>query len=128
MKVLANENFPLLAVEALREAGHDVVWARTEMTGDGDARVLRRAHEAGWLLVTFGKDFGELAFRAELPAQCGVILFRLRIQSPENARQCVLETLQSRRDWQGCFAVVEPSRTRIRPLPGSSTSPPSTQS
>ena len=29
MKFLANENFPLLAVTALRDAGHDVLWART---------------------------------------------------------------------------------------------------
>jgi len=117
MKILANENFPLLAVEAMREAGHDIVWARTEMPGAGDEQVLRRAQEELRLLVTFDKDFGELAFRVGLPAQCGVILFRLRIQSPENARDCVLQTVESRTDWQGCFAVVEPSRTRIRPLP-----------
>lgn len=33
MNLLANENFPLLAVEALRDAGHDVRWARTDMAG-----------------------------------------------------------------------------------------------
>lgn len=30
MRLLANENFPLDAVEALREAGHDVLWIRED--------------------------------------------------------------------------------------------------
>lgn len=118
MKILANENFPLLAVGALREAGHDVLWARTEMSGEVDEQAVRRAQEESRLLVTCDKDFGELAFRAGLPAESGVILFRLRVLSPEHVRQRVSEVLQSRTEWQGCFVVVEPSRTRIRPLPG----------
>ena len=39
MKILANENFPMAAVRALRDAGHDVLWARTEMGGEGDEAV-----------------------------------------------------------------------------------------
>jgi Domain of unknown function (DUF5615) len=30
MRLLADENFPLPAVAALRQAGHDVTWARTD--------------------------------------------------------------------------------------------------
>ena len=128
MKILANENFPRVAVEALREAGHDVVWARTDMPGEDDRGILRRAQEEGRLVVTLDKDFGELAFCAGLPAECGVILFRVGVQSPEYVRDRVLEILESTSDWQGRFAVAEPDRIRMRPLPGSSTSLPNAES
>ena len=43
MRFLANENFPLDAVEALRAAGHDVAWIRDESPGIADPVVLARA-------------------------------------------------------------------------------------
>ena len=117
MKVLANENFPLLAVEALREAGHDVVWARTEMPGEGDDQVLRRAQEESRLLVTFDKDFGELAFRLSLPATTGIVLFRISAPSSLHVVRVAVAALESRTDWDGHFAVVEDDRIRMTPLP-----------
>jgi hypothetical protein len=36
MRLLADKNFPLPAVAALRQAGHDVTWARTDAHGTGD--------------------------------------------------------------------------------------------
>lgn len=40
MRLLADENFPLPTVEALRLAGHDVFWVRTDAPGTGDAALL----------------------------------------------------------------------------------------
>ena len=117
MNLLANENFPSLAVTALREAGHDVLWARTDMPGAMDDIILQRAQDDTRLVVTFDKDFGELAFRWGLPATCGVILFRLRMQSPEYVRDRVIQTLAERDDWTGHLFVVEEFRIRTRPLP-----------
>jgi len=77
MRLLANENFPAAAVNALREKGHDVTWIRTEAPGINDKSVLARAQRESRILITFDKDFGELAFRSLLPAASGVILFRL---------------------------------------------------
>jgi predicted nuclease of predicted toxin-antitoxin system len=114
---LANENFPLLAIEGLRDAGHDVLWARTDLPGVADDVILERAQDDERLVLTFDKDFGELAFRWGLPSCCGVILFRLHTQSPEHVRTRVVETLASRSDWRGNFFVVEEHRIRVRPLP-----------
>jgi hypothetical protein len=36
MRFLANENFPLDAVEALRQNGHDVAWIRIDSPGISD--------------------------------------------------------------------------------------------
>lgn len=117
MQMLANENFPRVAVEALQEQGHDVLWARTDMPGASDDQVLQRSQDEGRVLVTFDKDFGELAFRWGLGGSCGVILFRLGLRSPEVATQRILDVVASRSDWIGHFAVVEETRIRIRSLP-----------
>ena len=73
MLFLANENFPGEAVEALRREGHDVAWVRIDAPGISDEEVLKRAQIDNRVVLTFDKDFGELALRAGLPAACGVI-------------------------------------------------------
>jgi predicted nuclease of predicted toxin-antitoxin system len=117
MKILANENFPRPAVERLRQRGHDVFWARTEMPGAEDDVVLERAPRDGRLVVTFDRDFGELAFYRGLPAACGVVLFRIQLRSVEWVTERVVTTLESPVNWAGQFVVVEDGRTRSRPLP-----------
>jgi predicted nuclease of predicted toxin-antitoxin system len=117
MRFLANENFPLDAVEALRRQGHDVVWVRTDAPGSGDRTVLKRAKAEGRVLLTFDKDFAELAFHARLPASCGIVLFRIPQSSAAQVATEVLHGLELRGDWSGYFAVVEPGRLRLRPLP-----------
>ncbi len=77
MRLLANENFPSDAVRTLRKRGHDVLWLRTDAPGCRDDDVLALARKEVRVLVTFDKDFGELAFRANLPSSCGIILFRI---------------------------------------------------
>jgi predicted nuclease of predicted toxin-antitoxin system len=73
VRFLANENFPgdAVAVDALRGGGNDVVWARTDAPGASDREILARAQREGRVPVTFDKDFGELAWRASLPAAAG---------------------------------------------------------
>ena len=68
MKFLANENVAGDAIIALRENGHDVAWNRTDASGSKDEDILARAMAEHRILITFDKDFGELAFRAHLPA------------------------------------------------------------
>ena len=40
MRLLADENFPLQTIEALRHAGHDVTWVRTDHPGAKDSELL----------------------------------------------------------------------------------------
>ncbi|MBN1136284.1 MAG: DUF5615 family PIN-like protein [Anaerolineae bacterium] len=64
MRILANENFPGEAVDALRNGGHDVAWVRTDAPGSTDTAVLARAQAESRVLVTMDKDFGEVYFFA----------------------------------------------------------------
>ena len=117
MRFLANENFPGNAIAALRLRGHDVAWVRTDAPGSSDWKVLERAQTEDRVLITFDKDFGELAFRANLPASSGVILVRTSAPSSAHVARVAVAALESRTDWAGHFAVVEDARIRMTPLP-----------
>lgn len=116
MKFLSNENVAFDAIAALREKGHDVVWIKTDAPGSSDEVVLARAVAEERILITFDKDFGELAFRRGLPASCGIILFRIPMPSSSYVAHAVVTAIESRDDWTGHFAVVEENRVRMRPL------------
>jgi predicted nuclease of predicted toxin-antitoxin system len=116
MRILANENFPSDAVTALRYAGHDVVWIREDAPGMRDEDVLHRAQEEARVLVTFDKDFGELAFRVGLPASSGVVLFRISAPSSAHVASVAVSVLGSRDDWAGYFSVIDDRRIRMTPL------------
>jgi len=87
------------------------------MRGAEDREVLARAQHEERLVITFDKDFGELAYRFGLPAASGV--FRLSGTSPDVDNVRAVKALESGIDWAGNFAVVTDDRIRVRPLPAS---------
>lgn len=117
MRLLANENFPRDAVDALRENGYDVAWIREDARGSRDEQVLALAQEEKRILVTFDKDFGELAFHSKLPSTLGIVLFRIVPRSSQHIAQVAVQALESRNDWEGHFSVIEDQRIRMTPLP-----------
>jgi predicted nuclease of predicted toxin-antitoxin system len=96
MRFLANENFPGAAVLALTAAGHDVIRVASAMRGASDTEVLACAARESRILLTFDKDFGELAGASRLPMDCGVVLFRFLSR----------ELLRLESDWPACLAHV----------------------
>lgn len=117
MRLLANENIPRQSVEALRQSGHDVLWARTDMASTDDRDILARAQGEGRIVLTHDKDFGDLAVHAALPASCGIILLRLAGLPLDAVVERTVAVIDSRTDWPGHFAVVDRRRVRMRPLP-----------
>jgi len=114
---LANENVPGDAVAAARKAGHDVTWIKEVLPGASDEAVLDRSVAEHRVLVTFDKDFGELAFRRGRAASCGVILMRPRLRSPQYMASFVLEVLAQPVAWAGHFSVAREGKLRVLPLP-----------
>jgi predicted nuclease of predicted toxin-antitoxin system len=117
VQLLANENFPGDAIAALRRLGNDVSWIREVSPGITDIQVLEFAQQDGRILLTFDKDFGELAFRFGLPASSGIMLFRTSMPSPDYVTNLVVSAFQQRDDWAGHFSVIEDTRIRMTPLP-----------
>lgn len=117
MRLLADENFPGPAIRVLQSHGHGVLSAKELMRGSDDRAILERAQMENRVLLTFDKDFGELAFRFGLPATAGIVLFQLSGLTPDQDNARALVSRESRDDWTGHFAVVTDDRIRMRPLP-----------
>jgi predicted nuclease of predicted toxin-antitoxin system len=117
MRIIANENIMVTVVGGLRARGHDVLWMKEASPGVADEAILAMAQEQKRLVLTHDKDFGELAYRFGLPADCGVILFRPSGNSPQSDAAQILAVLDARNDWPGHFTVIRHGRVRIRPLP-----------
>lgn len=119
---LADENFPGSAVAAMRRASRDVAWVREKAPGIADSEVLAWALRENRVILTFDKDFGELAwrrFRETLSlSPCGIVLFRLPMPAPNLIGSTLASRVAERNDWAGHFSVIEPSRVRMRALGG----------
>ena len=114
MRFLADENFPGEAIRALRASGNDVIGIGDDAPGSSDAEALAAREER--ILLTFDKDFGELAKASPLPAGCGVILLRISMPRPHGVGQQLPDLIMARDDWAGHFSVIEPGRVRMRRL------------
>src|SRR5690242_4967285 len=101
MRFLANENFPQAAIEALDAAAHDIVSVRHTAPGMYDSDVLSWATREERMLLTFDKDFGELARASGLPAACGVVLFRIAMPKSGEVAHRLTAVIASRDDWAG---------------------------
>ena len=81
-KLLANENIPIEAVEALKRKGVDIVSVIEFSPGLSDREVLDLANREDRILMTFDKDFGELIVREKIKVK-GLILLRFTPKSPK---------------------------------------------
>src|SRR4051812_26907325 len=113
MRLCADENIGRETVLRLRAAGHDVLRIREAAPGLADVDVLKRASLEQRLLLTFDKDFGELAYRLGAEAPAGIVLYRISQASPTAAATRILSILDSRTDWAGHFSVVDDSTIRM---------------
>jgi predicted nuclease of predicted toxin-antitoxin system len=117
MRLLADENIPFETVRALRSAGHDVYSATEARPGAADVVHIERAITDDRLIITFDRDFGELAVRGKQSPEAGVLLLRF---TPETAADVtdLLLALLARTDvtWPGHISIVDGVHARQRPI------------
>lgn len=117
MDFLANENFPVVSIRLLRNAGHNVASVIEETPGAKDEAVLKRAHNESRVVLTFDRDYGELIYRHNLLAPAGIVYFRFDPSTPEEPAEILLNALKMVRvSILGKFTVIERERIRQRPL------------
>lgn len=118
MRLLADENFPLLSVRALSEAGHDIAAVALDSPGIPDEAVLEHAARESRVLLTFDSDYGDLLYKQGLRSPAGVVYLRFVPASPQEPAEYLLTLLQ-RTDISisDSFTVAERDRIRQRPLP-----------
>ncbi|AGA91440.1 hypothetical protein Thimo_2730 [Thioflavicoccus mobilis 8321] len=101
------------AIVWLAERGHDVVWAGAWVQDPGDEEILRIVHRERRVLVTQGKDFGELAIVFEHP-YAGIL--RL-VGIPARRQAEYIHHVIARHECDlaaGGIATIDSNRLRIR--------------
>ena len=116
MRILVDENVHTRVASALREAGHDVVSVAWSHPGATDRKLLSRKDIGDCLLVTFGRDFGELVFKEGLAAPLGIIYSRVGRVDPDVLARRILALIAAG-DVAKNFIVVEEEGERVRALP-----------
>jgi predicted nuclease of predicted toxin-antitoxin system len=102
------------AVDALKAAGHDVVWVGDWPADPGDDEILALAYQAGRILITLDKDFGELVVVRE-QAHAGIIRLVV-LSASQQASACLIALNRYGTELQsGAIVTVEPGRIRVRP-------------
>jgi predicted nuclease of predicted toxin-antitoxin system len=96
MRFLADENIPGDAVTELETAG-----LRTVAPGSKDEDVLALVVREERIILTFDKDFGELAWRTGLPVSTGIVLFRLPMPASTEVGAILAARISERTDWAG---------------------------
>ncbi|MBI2186935.1 MAG: DUF5615 family PIN-like protein [Acidobacteria bacterium] len=115
--VKLDENVPDSVGTILRDAGHEVVFARDEqLAGVPDDQLLRTAAGEGRVLVSFDRGFTNV-IQHPPGATAGIVVIRLREQTLPRVRQVAvtLGGLLTTEPIQGRLWVLDESRLRIWP-------------
>lgn len=101
------------ALQELRAAGHEVLWAGEWDEDPGDEEILTRAHRESRILITLDKDFGELAIVHGL-SHSGILRL-VDWPAQQQAKACLRAlSLHGTELEQGAIVTAEPGRFRIR--------------
>ena len=115
--VKLDENIPDSIGTILREAGHDVAFARDEqLAGAPDTQLLAAAAGEGRALVSFDRGFTNV-IQHPPDTTAGIVVIRLHEQTLPRVRQVAvtLAALLTTERIQGRLWVLDESRLRIWP-------------
>lgn len=113
---VADECLASSLVADLRDNGFDVQWVHEFDRSAPDPKVMSHALERQRLLITQDFDFGDLSVRFRMPTMGVVILYLSRL-SRSLRSEIVLRELDAHADrLVGHLLIIEPGRTRLRPL------------
>ncbi|WP_291995423.1 DUF5615 family PIN-like protein [Candidatus Accumulibacter sp. ACC003] len=112
--VLADENFPLPAVNSIGAAGYDVLAVARSSPGINDRAVLDLARREGRCLLTFDADSGDLVFFQGVPPPPAILVFRIQPIVIADVVAAALRVLAEVPD--GSLAVITRAEIRLRPL------------
>jgi predicted nuclease of predicted toxin-antitoxin system len=118
MRFLADECCDMAVARALRAGGYDVLLVSDISPRASDLDVIRLAVREKRILLTEGKDFGQLVF-AHGQKTLGMIFLRFPTSARTQIQKDVLSLVKQQRErLEGSFVTVQPGRIRISHAPG----------
>jgi len=105
MKILVDENIPLVTVYALRQNGHDVKDIRgTEAEGMPDSDLWKIAEQEGRLLISTDKGF--VNYRNEI--HHGIIVVLLKRPNTRSIYERIMKVITQYSDaaWKNMLVVI----------------------
>ena len=101
-------------VERLRQDGHAVQYVAEMSPGISDDEVLTQANQAGAILITADKDFGDLVFR-QFRFTTGIVFLRLEGLSSLTKAEVVAAAINEHEaELPNAFTTIAPGLTRVR--------------
>ena len=118
MKLLANENFPILSIQKLHDAGFDVESVAAIMRSASDTSVLMHAAKNAQIILTFDRDYGELIYNRKIAVSEGLVYFRFDPLTPSEPYEIFVEAIiNGQVEMEGWFIVLDRDVIRKRKLP-----------
>lgn len=112
MRILLDTCIWAPALNDIRAAGHDVVWAGSWDRDPGDEEILNRAYADDRILVTLDKDFGELAILRNLRHRGIIRIVGYSVRQHALVCVSILRT-HSTELQSGAIVTAQPGRLRI---------------
>lgn len=105
MKIFADENIPLMTVEALRALGYDVLDIRgTADEGMTDENIWEKAQREERILITTDKGFTDCRDQQH----CGILVIRLRQPNRHKIHKRVMQAMAQfkKEEWSELLVVM----------------------
>ena len=105
MKIFADENIPLMTVEALRALGHDVLDIRgTVDEGMPDDNIWEKAQREKRMLITTDKGFADCRDQQH----CGILVIRLRQPNRHKIHKRVMQAMAQfkEEEWSELLVIM----------------------
>jgi len=116
MKLLANENIPLLSSEYLDQQGYDIKHIGIVNPSISDEDVMNLAILENRVILTFDSDYGNLVFRDGY-RPLGVIFLRIQNYLPRYPGEFLHALIQSQAyNFEGKFTVANERSIRQRKI------------
>ena len=112
MRILADTNIVAQAVRALRDSGHDVVYAAERTPDPGDEALLAEAVRENRVFLTKDHDIGALVYRDLRPHRGVLLVDDLGVPAAESV--LVLAALSTHRELLAAGAFLRAGTGGVR--------------
>ena len=113
MRFIVDECTGPKVAEWLNQNGHNVLSLFDDMPGIADTDILRIANVENRIIITNGKDFGEMIFKNGLNHH-GIVLLRLESERFQNKIDVIKNLIENHlQDLLNRFTVVTEKNIRI---------------